>query len=228
VSSAFAIDPSKPYVYLAVDHVGPRKPLRDGEVGLGVWLRLKNNCQISIVVVASALDVQKTDQASWVSDEVVPNALPVGAESVGSMIGYRHGEEGLTDIFLKPNDHEAEIKGAEALSKGADKGRKIRVPHGYVDMNAPSSAVLKVIPPGAEVLFSVPANHVGESWHLEVPFRFAIEPHVDLRQPYSYVALFWDDLTEVDRSLMRAEGIEAARPGITPSHEVKQGTPPPL
>jgi hypothetical protein len=199
-SSTFTIENSKPYVYLAIDHIGPRKPLRDGEVGSGIWFRLTNNCKIPIVVIASALDTQKTDQASWVSDEVIPNAVPVGAESVGSMIGYRHGEENFTDIFLTPNNHEAEIKAGEALARGTGNGQKSILPRGYIDLNAPSAPVLKLIPPGAEVLFSVPANHVGKSWHMEVPFRFAIEPHVALRQPYSYVAFFWEDLPEAYRS----------------------------
>ncbi len=217
-SSTFTIDNSKPYLYLAVDHIGPRNPLRDGEVGLGIWFRLKNNCKIPIVVIASALDAQKTNQATWVSDEVVPNALPVGAESVGSMIGYRHGEENFTDIFLTPNNHQAEIKGGEALSKVTDSGQKVDLPRGYIDLNAPSSAVLRVIPPGAEVLLSVPANHVGESWHMEVPFRFAIEPHVNLRQPYSYVAFFWDDLPEAYRSAHAAASSQSTPAASTLLH----------
>jgi len=223
VNSTFVIDTSKPYVYLAIDHIGPRKPLRDGEIGLGIWLRLKNNSQIPIVVIASALDVQKTNQATWVDDEVIPNVSPAGAVSVGSGIGSRKGEENFIDIFLTPNNHEAEIRSAEALSKVTNNGPMIIRPHGYIDRNAPSSAVLKVIPSGGEVLFSVPANHVGKSWHLEVPFRFAIEPHINLRQPYSYVALLWGDLTEADRSLiLKAAEIEPAKTGSTPSHEVKQ------
>lgn len=48
----FVIDQSKPYVYLKFDHIGPRKPVQDGEGNTGIWLRVVNNCRIPIVFVS--------------------------------------------------------------------------------------------------------------------------------------------------------------------------------
>jgi hypothetical protein len=53
----FVLDNSNPYVYLKLDHVGPRKPMVAGESALGVWVRLVNNCRIPIVVQTIGTDV---------------------------------------------------------------------------------------------------------------------------------------------------------------------------
>lgn len=45
----FVIDESKPYAYLKFDHIGPRKPVQDGEGDIGIWLRAVNNCRIPLV-----------------------------------------------------------------------------------------------------------------------------------------------------------------------------------
>lgn len=63
VSSDFLLDQSKPYVYLEVDHVGARKPLRDGEPNTGIWLRMKNNCKLPIVIMA--LGAPPTKCPAW-------------------------------------------------------------------------------------------------------------------------------------------------------------------
>jgi hypothetical protein len=107
---SFLIDPSKPYVYLEVDHLGPRKPLRDGEPGTGIWLRLKNNSTLPVVVIASGVPAESAGEALWIEDEVVPNRPSTGTESMGSGMGYRPGQEDLTDIFLSPNVNEAEVR----------------------------------------------------------------------------------------------------------------------
>jgi hypothetical protein len=31
-----------------------------------------------------------------------------------------------------------------------------------------------MVPPGQAVLFSLPINHVGKSWHIKIPFNFVI------------------------------------------------------
>ena len=194
----FVLNPSKPYVYLVLDHVGPRKPLRDGEANKGVWLRLVNNCRLPLVIIASKASANVADGAFWVQDEVVPNKPSPGTESEGAGVGYEPGQEDLTEIFLHPNEGEAEVRGAE---KAARSSREVtKRPHGYNDGYQPGPQVLKVIPPGGEVLFSLPINHVSKTWHFEVPFRFALKQEGTIRQPYSYVAFFWDDLPDVYRS----------------------------
>ena len=47
-----SLDPTRPYVQIVFDHVGHRKPLDSEETERGVWLRLKNNCQVPINVDA--------------------------------------------------------------------------------------------------------------------------------------------------------------------------------
>jgi hypothetical protein len=51
--SDFVIDPSKPYVYLKFDHIGPVKSNSDNEVETYLWLKVVNNCRIPIVFRAS-------------------------------------------------------------------------------------------------------------------------------------------------------------------------------
>jgi hypothetical protein len=51
----FVLDQTKPYVYLKFDHIGPRKPLRTGESGTGLWLRVVNNCHLPIVFTSFSM-----------------------------------------------------------------------------------------------------------------------------------------------------------------------------
>ncbi|HEV3254025.1 MAG TPA: hypothetical protein VG033_06440 [Candidatus Acidoferrales bacterium] len=190
----FLIDQSKPYVYLEVDHIGPRKPLRDGEPSMGIWLRLKNNCRLPVVIIASGALADRPNEVLWVGDEVVPNRPPTGTESPGSGIGYQPGQEDLTDIFLSPNINEAEVRGAEqALIVMGQKERPKR-PHGYNDGYQPGPQVLKVVSPGGEMFFSLPIDHVSDKWHFEIPFRLAIPNKGHSRAPYSYLAFYNADL----------------------------------
>lgn len=222
----FLIDPSKPYVYLEVDHVGARKPLRDGEPATGLWLHLKNNCKLSIVVIASRTPADRPDESLWVGDEVVSNKPSTGTESMGSGIGHQPGQDTLTDIFLSPNDNEAEVWGAEARAlKGSGQRERSDRPHGYNNNHEPGAQVIKVIPSGGEISFSLPINHVSEAWHFEIPFRFALKHVPGIRQPYSYVALYWDDIPEADRSLiLKAKESGSAKPAGTTEPEVEHSS----
>jgi hypothetical protein len=186
---SFLIDPSKPYVYLELEHPGPRKPLRDGEPDIGIWLRLKNNCTLPVVVMASGVPAESAGEALWIEDEVVPNRPSKGTESMGSGMGYQSGQEDLTDIFLSPNVNEAEVRGAEDAVRrrleSAGRDEKVERPHGYNDGYQPGPQMLKLIPPGGEVRFSVPVNHVSETWHFEIPFRLALPNKGRVRPPSS-------------------------------------------
>lgn len=196
----FLIDRSKPYLYLAVDHIGPRTPLRDNEPKTGLWLHLKNNSRFSIVVIGSRPPLAPEEKSVWVEDEVVPNKPSTGIDSTASGIGYRRGQDDLTDIFLSPNGSESQVRGAEAGADGhLESSRSVR-PHGYNEGFQPGAPFINVISPGDEISFSLPSDHIGPSWHLEIPFRFALKHQDKLRQPYSYVALFWEDLSEKDRA----------------------------
>jgi hypothetical protein len=66
----FVLDQSKPYVYLQFDHLGPRKPIQEGEPAQGLWLRLVNNCRIPVKVRTYGFTTG--DPGTGVFDEVIP------------------------------------------------------------------------------------------------------------------------------------------------------------
>jgi len=191
----FLIDPLKPFVYLEMNHVGPRKPLSGDEPKVGIWLSLINNCRLPIVVIASETSDERTGEPLWVADEVVPDKPSTGTESTIGVVGYRRGEGELADIFIWPNTNEAEVIGAEHAARAAPRtsDRSAR-PHGYNDGHEPGAQVLRVIPPGQKIVFSVPNNHVAEGWHFQIPFRLALPSENRTRPPYSFVAFFETDL----------------------------------
>jgi hypothetical protein len=67
-AESFVLNQSNPYVYLKFDHVGPRTPFMDGEPDTGVWIRIVNNCRVSILVPAVG---PNSKGESVVLDEVV-------------------------------------------------------------------------------------------------------------------------------------------------------------
>ena len=68
----FVLDASKPYVYLAFDHVGQRKPIEPGESKQGVWLKFVNNCRVPVTI--GTFDPGTGDPGIGVLHEVVPIA----------------------------------------------------------------------------------------------------------------------------------------------------------
>ena len=176
-----SIDATKPYIYLVFDHIGPRKPLRIAEPDEGIWLQLVNNSKYPISVLAAS-------DWAWVSDQVIPDApIPMG-DSEGNAVVYGPGQSDYSDIFLDPNQAEAEVRGAEHASKSLACSNNSTVsqavrPHGYNEGEQPGVLALQMIPPGGHRLFSLPVNHVSKAWHIEVPFRFALKHSGPERQP---------------------------------------------
>lgn len=199
-SEDFLIDQSRPYVYLELDHIGPRTPLRTGEPNQGIWLYLKNNCRLPIVVLAFG-----SPQTGVIDlmDEIVPNPHR-GTEVPSSGVGYKRDQEGLTDIFRWPNVNESEAIAAEdeATNLSNDTvGKKFAArPRGYSHGYEPLSFTLTIIAPGGQVHFSVPIDHVSDDWHFEVPFRLALNDHGSVRAPYSYLAFYKTDLPRDGRT----------------------------
>lgn len=116
---------------------------------------------------------------------------------MGGIISQR-GLEEMTDIIRFPNSTEAEIESAEALQRIAEPGGRAKIfakrPTGYEAIFGPSFTTLMKILPGGQILFSLPIDHVSELWHLEIPFRLAIPRTGKIRPPYSYLALYQEDL----------------------------------
>ncbi len=191
----FLIDSTKPYVYLELDHLGARKPLRASEPNIGLWLRLKNNCKLPIVIMALGAPPNGDGEVLSLADEVVPNPQRSGDGLFSGVITPK-GLEEMTDIFRWPNMTEEEVRSAEhARSVGQNINSKndAERPYGYNGGYEPVAPILTVIPPGGQILFSLPANHVSESWHVEIPFRFALPNKSKIRPPYNYVAFYQED-----------------------------------
>ncbi len=196
--SKFLIDTTKPYVYLEVDHVGQRTPLRNGEPKIGIWLHLKNNCKLPIVVLAIGERQVDPKEGMALQDEIVPEPIAPatrGDGAGGGIIAPRESAEFL-DLFRWPNMTEEEVRRAEEAQRATSK--PVERPLGYGSQNGFNSFVLTLIAPGEQLYFSVPANHVSKSWHFEIPFRLAVSNKSRIRPPYSYVAFYQEDL---DRAL---------------------------
>jgi hypothetical protein len=97
------------------------------------------------------------------------------------------------------------------------------MPHGY--KSEVSSFV--TIRPGQKIYFSFPLNHVGKTWHFEIPFRFALEKQGPYREPVSYLAFFWDDLPPTFRASSTEPSVQTASlPLSTLVHESGHVDPP--
>lgn len=229
--SDFRIDRSKPYVYLVVKSVGPRKPLDVDEPTTGITLQLKNNCTVPISIVTFTSANGLVDGVYQVMDEVIPNPLAEGEQPGSGATGVKTGQKDLTDIILWPNQTEEELRAAasESARLSANPAHKVEFPrpHGYTDQLVLGRKDLTVIPPGGMASFSYPANHLGQTWHLEIPFRLALERRSSIRPPYSYVALFLEDLSEGDRgSILQSKAFKSTNSGSTPVPEAKSSRSP--
>jgi len=200
-TEGFRIDQTKPYVYLQVLSVGPRKPIEMGEPDMGVKLRLVNNSRVPISIVTFGTGEGRAKGEYKVMDEVIPNPwIGRGEEAgIGATI-IPQDEKGLSDIVRWPNQTEREIESAVATMRDATAKTAPVRPNGYSDQHSLGRKYLTIIRPGESASFSYPANHVSEVWHLEIPFRLALRSDGTDRPPYSHVALFWNDLSESARS----------------------------
>jgi hypothetical protein len=200
-TEGFRIDQTKPYVYIQVVAVSPRKPIEVGEPNVGIKLRLVNNSRVPISIVTFGSEADRAKGEYQVMDEVIPDPwLGRGEEAgIGATI-IPQGEKELSDIVRWPNQTEREIEAAAASTRQAvAKTTSVR-PNGYNDQHSLGRKYLTIIRPGESASFSYPKNHISETWHLEVPFRLALESNGTDRPPYSHVALYWNDLSKSARS----------------------------
>jgi hypothetical protein len=73
----FIINPDRPYLYIQFDHFGPGTPENDNEARNRVWLRLVNNCAVSIrIVVNGFAEGHKPADEIAIQDEVVEDPPP--------------------------------------------------------------------------------------------------------------------------------------------------------
>jgi hypothetical protein len=163
--TSFVLDGSKPYVYLAFDHVGARKPIALEEGSEGLWLRIVNNCKVPIRVNTFRGDLDGTGVV--VFDEIVP-----------IIEGFTvHGESGVIQTDQSPvqdliGDETSEVAPSEKPKQTPGNVARAngQMPRGY---SAELSFVSRVLP-GKSLLFSVPRNHVSHDWFMRVKFTLDV------------------------------------------------------
>jgi len=118
-STKFVLDPSKPYVYLKFDHIGPRKSHPNGEDDAGLWLRLVNNCRLPIVLRASGGYPGEPGVA--LEDEVVEQEQGIQIISDQDSEDFQRREE-LRKARLKhkPEGYTYEVSGVVRVQPGKD------------------------------------------------------------------------------------------------------------
>jgi hypothetical protein len=120
----FLIDPSIPYVYLKLDHVGPRTPLREGEPSTGTWLRIVNNCRIPITFdTVSASEPVLFDQVVAVR----PPRRVIVSESPEAPLMHKD----TLEKKHKPDGYDAEVY--QSVSVGPGESLMFSVPRNHVD-----------------------------------------------------------------------------------------------
>jgi hypothetical protein len=192
----FLIDPTKPYVYLTVDHVGPRAPIREGEPKTGIWLRLHNNCIVPITVLTFGAG---NDEEIGVFDHVIgdPSAgglfprMPMGtkAESFYDAPGYPTASELAGQLWGKGN-HKAKPQAPVASAAKPSEWKGSKMPAGYwFDV-----AGVTTINPGRSIYFSIPRNQVSARWHVEIDFEFDLHVRSEIPSAQNYVSLYEDQV----------------------------------
>lgn len=81
--AGFLLDHNKPFVYIEFLRVGKREPLGEGEVSEGVWLRIVNNCRVSIQFMAYGGN----------GNETIPNEEVVYDEYEGTVVTRLDGTQ---------------------------------------------------------------------------------------------------------------------------------------
>jgi hypothetical protein len=125
----FLLDSSRPYVYLKFDHIGPLKPQQEGEGGIGLWLRIVNNCRVPIAV--RSFGVNTGDPGVGVLYEVIPIAQPDIVISGDS--GIPIGETGGEMQISPPKGYSAELSSITRIAPGKD--LLFSVPRNHVSNN---------------------------------------------------------------------------------------------
>jgi hypothetical protein len=162
---SLVIDPSRPFVYLKFDHFGSGKTWGEDEVPFRIWFRLVNNCRHTIQVRTFG----GPDNALGVMDRVVQNEKPfmvVESENAPTLIPLG----GMLPEIPTSGTPQAAPAAQAKPAKVQPSREPMKMPYGY---ESEVSSEMD-IPPGTEAYFSLPANHLSETWHFEIPFTFKV------------------------------------------------------
>lgn len=128
-----------------------------------------------IPIIVATFDPGTSDPGSGVYDEVVP--VDLNAPPLGH--GLRAGESAST-----PAEEKNET-----------------IPEGYSAGDVLSTTT---IAPGTSLLISLPANHVGASWKLQIRFYLDLPGGSYGSGPYSVASFDWQDIPEKARAALQA------------------------
>jgi hypothetical protein len=116
VVNDFVIDSSRPYAYLAFDHIGVRKPTQASDSTAGLWLRVVNNSRVPLLVATFGLTTG--DPGAGVYYEVIPDVTAkvyagevlagTDTDCAGGPVGMPNGLPG------------AELQSATVIAPGHD------------------------------------------------------------------------------------------------------------
>jgi hypothetical protein len=126
---SFVLDQSKPFVYLKFDHIGPRKPLRNGEGNTGLWLRVVNNCRIPIVF--ESFSMPSGEPGVGLMDEVVETEPILQVYSTPEEKEEIQRREKLRKSKHKPEGYSSATSGVARVQPGSD--TLFSVPLNHVD-----------------------------------------------------------------------------------------------
>jgi hypothetical protein len=195
LQSDFVLDTHHPYVYLQIDHLGQRAPMQPGESGRTIWLRVVNNCKMSILF--PTFGKLNEDEGDTVPDRVIPNepmfeiiASPVvpettSAPSLNATIdkdGVHTQKEQITQVRMEKPD----LKAKEPLN----------IPPGYEFVFLGETPVH--ILSGQSRLVGIPVEHVSKNWFARLEFALNLGNYWN--QPRTNLDLSWWDLPESVRS----------------------------
>jgi hypothetical protein len=102
VEPKFVINPDREYLYIQFDHFGPGEPRNDGEATNRVWLRLVNNCTVTIQVIVNGFEPgHKPADEIALQDLVVADPPPrMVIEQNGSTSNVKSKIEAPSDYWM--------------------------------------------------------------------------------------------------------------------------------
>lgn len=178
-ASDFVIDKSKPYVYLVVDHIGPRKPIRADDGDQGVWLRIVNNCRLPIVFYTYSSD----GNAISLVDSIVEEEPLFEISGISNDIPL---ESPVLSVDVEGRPTPAALPGKPA------QGKQSVLPKRPSHYATELPGTLR-IPPGAQSLINMPRSHIDRRWYMQLKFTFVLDHNSMSVGPFSVLDCHqWD------------------------------------
>jgi hypothetical protein len=159
------VDRSRPYVYLEIERIGPRSPIRQDEPRLGVFLRFHNNCIVPVILATFGGSEPRPNEVG-VLDTVVANQVQDEPVMTISQLPTMSSEDSRTKTGGETSP------GQDGDSGAPETNSMDSMPRGYEAFHLRS---LTTVAPGQSIYFSLPLNHIGPTWHAEIPFYFSKE-----------------------------------------------------